>query len=242
MTYSDQRNYREASVTTRLWTSLSDTCMLTVSAWNTQFSLTLRPYVSTNSNGMREYSKDKNEFIKTALQVDNTKVFAKSIREVLLPAIDKNEEASVSVITGVGANMKIIELKHADGKVTLNLYNNVDNETKVGKLAITHLFPTRTYLKGYNNETGASEEEVVVQSDLLQFLNRLENTSNFDASVAHSLAYAAEDRSVFVVGKNGYGNSGGNNSSFAGGYDNNNQQVYQASQSTETGLDFLPSY
>ena len=104
MTYSDQRNYREASVTTRLWTSLSDTCMLTVSAWNTQFSLTLRPYVSTNSNGMREYSKDKNEFIKTALQVDNTKVFAKSIKDF---SLGNPSRSSLSLTTSFQRTIEI---------------------------------------------------------------------------------------------------------------------------------------
>lgn len=249
MVFTDQRTMSgrdEISVTSKIWVGNSDLSQLVISNWNNQLSLRFNPFKGMTAEGFREYSRDRGDGVITALQPDNVKTFLTAIYDKFLPALKNGENVSVSVLTGTGLNAKIIELKFADGELTLNVYINVDPETNIGKHAVGFKFGNRTYIENYDAESG-SGEQVIVQSELLMFIDALESVKLSTASIAHGIKYAEEARSVFVAGKSGftgtYSNNFGNNydnkySNSSGGYTNANQNPLSGT-TENNGLDFL---
>ena len=94
-----QNQNNQLNVNTKLYSSFSDTCMLTIGAWNQQLSVKFHPCKGTNPDtGLRTYASDNNEIIKTSLTEENTTALLNGIHDYIDPAIENKEKKRENII------------------------------------------------------------------------------------------------------------------------------------------------
>lgn len=221
---------QNVSVNTNFYTSYSDTAMLRVGAWNQQLSLRLQPAVGTNSAGVVQYAQDNSQIILTGIPQDNAIVLLEGYKKHILPAIEKKEASpKVSISVSEKERRKIISIYY-DGndsylEIAVNL--NADGTTDESNI-FKHKFSKRAYVLDYDYATGNGTEEYV-ESDLMNFMNKVEQTKDLTPFAYHSKKYYEAMRNLY--------NNRNNNS---GGYQNNNYQQNIEPQNVSSNMDFLP--
>lgn len=197
-----QNNNNSVSVNTRLYTSHSDACALTIGGWNTQISLKIAPFKGVNADGIRQYAQDSTETIMTSLTVDNTTALLEGIKDKINPAIEAKESASVSISIGANNNRKVLTILTDGNDTFLRLTIGVsDAGIADANNSITHKFNKKEYLVDYDPSTG-SGEVVSTNSDFINFVKKLNDIYEFSGAVAHSIKYSDSIKASFSSNKN----------------------------------------
>ena len=182
-------NGNGVNVNSALYTSYSDTCMVKISAWNTNLSIKFHPMKGLNADGIRQYAQDNTEIISTSLTVDNTGALLEGIKNVIEPAIASKSEASVSVAMGIADNRKVLTVKTDGNNVFLIIAIGVSDQGITSENNIlTHTFNKKEYMVGYNPVTG-SGEVVTANADYDNFVEKLKDIYKLTAATAHSINY-----------------------------------------------------
>ena len=177
------------NVNTKLYTSYSDTCMITIGGWNTNLSIKFHPFKGVNEDGVRQYAQDNAEVISTSLTVDNTTALLKGIPDKIEPALAEKKAESVSVPMGSGENRKMLTVSTDGTDISLSIAIHVDeNGVAAPENILTHKFNKKEYMEGYDPTTGNGNIESV-NSDYINFVKKLNSIYDFAPSVAHSINY-----------------------------------------------------
>lgn len=221
---------QNVSVNTNFYTSYSDTAMLRVGAWNQQLSIRLQPAVGTNSAGVVQYAQDNSQIILTGIPQDNAIVLLEGYKKHVLPAIEKKEASpKVSISVSEKERRKIISIYYDgnDSYLEIAVSLNADGTTDESNV-FKHKFAKRAYVLDYDYTTGNGTEEYV-ESDLMNFMNKVEQTKDLTPFAYHSKKY-------YEAMRNLYSNRNNN----GGGYQNNNYQQNIEPQNVNSNMDFLP--
>lgn len=225
-------NGNGVNVNTRLFTSYSDTCMISLGAWNDKLSLKFHPFKGVNADGIRQYAQDNSEIVSTSLTVDNTTAFLDGIKDKITPALESKTEASVSITMGMNESRKVLTLSTDGTDVSLSVIVGVaEDGTADTNNMITHKFNKKEYMAGYDPATG-SGEVVSTNADYENFVKKLEGIYDLAPTVPHAINYSNAVR-------NSYGNRQQTNNNNNGG----GNQNYQAPVNNYSGndmTDFLP--
>lgn len=230
MFFRSNNSRQEINLNTSLYTSYSETSQLNAGAWNKQLSINLKPCVGKDANGLRQYAEDKSQIINTSITPENAIALITGFEKEVLPAINgvkDNGSASIIISPDSGDARKILTIGYDNGSAYLSIAIGV-NETGVANNVIKHTFNKKQYLTDYVSTTG-SAEEVFVETDLLNFMNKVYAIKNLSPIIAHSIKYNDMVRAAYQrVGNQNYQNS-------------TPQQNFQANVTNVNNMeDFLP--
>ena len=204
-------NGNKISVNTRLYTSYSDACSITVGGWNTNLSLKVAPFKGVDANGFRQYAQDSTETIMTSLTVENTTALLEGIKNKIVPAIEAKEAKSVSVSIGENNNRKMVTVLTDGTDVFLRVTVGVsDAGIADANNSITHKFNKKEYLVNYDPSTGGGEV-VSTNADFNNFVKKLNDIYEFSGAVAHSIKYSDALKASFGAPRNTYNNPANTN-------------------------------
>ena len=190
-------NTNTVNVNTKLFTSYSDTCMLTVGAWNTQLSLKFHPAKGQNADGVRQYAQDKSEIISTSLTIDNASVLLRGIKDKLEDAIKNKKAEKISIPISSGENKKILTLGYDGTNTFVSITIGVSEDgTAPETNELVHKFNQRSYFVGYDVTTGTGDQ-VVTESDYDNFVEMLKGIYDLVPTNAHSINYNSSLRQNF---------------------------------------------
>ena len=174
MFFKSNNSRQEANLNTNLYTSFSETAQLNAGAWNKQLSIQLKPCVGKDANGLRQYAEDKSQIINTSITPENAIALITGFEKEVLPAINGTKESgSVSIVISPDNSdtRKILTIGYEDKTAYLSIAIGI-NETGVASNVIKHTFNKKIYLSDYVSTTG-SAEEITVETDLLNFINKV---------------------------------------------------------------------
>ena len=175
--------------TNGLFQSYSDTALVTVGAWNQQLSVKIRPAIGKDENGLTQYAQNKEQIINTSITQENAIVLVKAYEKEVAPAIENGTSAKVSISMGSEDNKKVLSIGYDGTDAYLEVAvavapNGIANENNI----IKHKFNKKSGMKNYDPETGAGEE-IVIEADLINFVEKLRKAQDLVATVAHSIKY-----------------------------------------------------
>ena len=190
MFFKSNNSRQEANLNTNLYTSFSETAQLNAGAWNKQLSIQLKPCVGKDANGLRQYAEDKSQIINTSITPENAIALITGFEKEVLPAINGTKESgSVSIVISPDNSdtRKILTIGYEDKTAYLSIAIGI-NETGVASNVIKHTFNKKMYLSDYVSTTG-SAEEITVETDLLNFINKVYAVKDLSPVIAHSIRY-----------------------------------------------------
>ena len=179
-----QNNNRPTiNVNTKFFTSYSDNSLMTVSAWNANLSIKFHPLKSISPNGQKIYAQDINETIIVPISPESAHSIRDGIENIILPAIENNEEDKVIFMLG-SENIKkcfsILTEKNETGTVDVYVtvsYNISEDFVDNTETVLRHKLSTRRYKRG--------SEIKEVQTDLLRILDKVKNIDNLSQTIGH---------------------------------------------------------
>jgi hypothetical protein len=225
---------QEVNVNTNLYSSYSETAQLIAKAWNNQLSITIKPCVGTDANGVRQYAEDKSQFIITSITPENAICLVEGFEADVLPAVrGMKESGSASIAMGNIEQRKILTIGYDKDHSYLSIAVNLDANGKAGG-EIRHIFNKKEYLIDYNPSVGNATEKVV-EADLFNFMEKVRSVKDLSPIIAHSIKYNEASRASFA--SNYTNNANQNNTNIQ-----NDNSGYQAPVTTTEGSDmsFLP--
>ena len=229
MFFRSNNSRQEINLNTSLYTSYSETAQLNAGAWNKQLSINLKPCVGKDANGLRQYAEDRSQIISTSITPENAIALIAGFEKEVLPAINGvKDNGSVSIVISAdnGDARKILTVGYEDGIAYLSIAIGI-NETGVASNVIKHTFNKRQYLTNYVSNTG-SAEEVVVETDLINFMNKVYAVKDLSPIIAHSVKYNDMVKAAYQRTNQNYQNS-------------TPQQNFQANTTNVNSMeDFLP--
>lgn len=229
MFFRSNNSRQEINLNTSLYTSYSETAQLNAGAWNKQLSINLKPCVGKDANGLRQYAEDRSQIISTSITPENAIALIAGFEKEVLPAINGvKDNGSVSIVISAdnGDARKILTIGYEDGIAYLSIAIGI-NETGVASNVIKHTFNKRQYLTNYVSTTG-SAEEVVVETDLINFMNKVYAVKDLSPIIAHSVKYNDMVKAAYQRTNQNYQNS-------------TPQQNFQANTTNVNSMeDFLP--
>ena len=229
MFFRSNNSRQEINLNTSLYTSYSETAQLNAGAWNKQLSINLKPCVDKDANGLRQYAEDRSQIISTSITPENAIALIAGFEKEVLPAINGvKDNGSVSIVISAdnGDARKILTVGYEDGIAYLSIAIGI-NETGVASNVIKHTFNKRQYLTNYVSNTG-SAEEVVVETDLINFMNKVYAVKDLSPIIAHSVKYNDMVKAAYQRTNQNYQNS-------------TPQQNFQANTTNVNSMeDFLP--
>ena len=183
-----QNNNRPTiNVNTKFFTSYSDNSLMTVSAWNANLSIKFHPLKSISPNGQKIYAQDINETIIVPISPESAHSIRDGIENIILPAIENNEEDKVIFMLG-SENIKkcfsILTEKNETGTVDVYVtvsYNISEDFVDNTETVLRHKLSTRRYKRG--------SEIKEVQTDLLRILDKVKNIDNLSQTIGHGITY-----------------------------------------------------
>lgn len=239
------------SINTSSMRSYSDASLLTVRWWNQQLSISIAPAVGKDANGLTQYESEMTRMTTTSISPRNARALMEGITKELLPAISERRAAAVAVPVGSDSTRKVVGLEYDGNESSLVIYTNLNEDNSANNI-IRHPFAKSLYVRGYNPTTGKYDGEETVESELMEFISRIDHVSMLDGATAHAIKYESAFRSA---AQNNNGNNGYGQSNNYGGYNNNAglpfdpsgngagmSTPYQAPSSTFSGNDlpFMP--
>ena len=229
MFFKSNNSRQEINLNTSLYTSFSETAQLNAGAWNKQLSINLKPCVGKDANGLRQYAEDRSQIISTSITAENAIALITGFEKEVLPAINGvKDNGSVSIVISAdnGDARKILTIGYEDGIAYLSIAIGI-NETGVASNVIKHTFNKRQYLTNYVSTTG-SAEEVFVETDLINFMNKVYAVKDLSPIIAHSVKYNDMIKAAYQRTNQNYQNS-------------TPQQNFQANTTNVNSMeDFLP--
>lgn len=234
MFYAKGNNTKqEINLNTNFYTSYSETAQVTAGGWNNQLSVKIKPCVGQDANGIRQYAEDRSQVISTSITPENAICLVEGFEAEVLPAIrGEKDRGSASIVMGNADQRKILTVGYENGNAYLSIAVALDENGKAGS-EIRHTFSKKSYLADYNPSVGSPIEHSV-ESDLINFMDKVRAVKELAPITAHSIKYNDMNRSAFT----GTGSTGGNT------YQNttpSSNAGYQAPMSTAgDDMDFLP--
>ena len=229
MFFKSNNSRQEINLNTSLYTSFSETAQLNAGAWNKQLSINLKPCVGKDANGLRQYAEDRSQIISTSITPENAIALITGFEKEVLPAINGvKDNGSVSIVISAdnGDARKILTIGYEDGIAYLSIAIGI-NETGVASNVIKHTFNKRQYLTNYVSTTG-SAEEIFVETDLINFMNKVYAVKDLSPIIAHSVKYNDMVKAAYQRTNQNYQNS-------------TPQQNFQANTTNVNNMeDFLP--
>lgn len=229
MFFRSNNSRQEINLNTSLYTSYSETAQLNAGAWNKQLSINLKPCVGKDANGLRQYAEDRSQIISTSITPENAIALITGFEKEVLPAINGvKDNGSVSIVISAdnGDARKILTIGYENSIAYLSIAIGI-NETGVASNVIKHTFNKRQYLTNYVSTTG-SAEEVVVETDLINFMNKVYSVKDLSPIIAHSVKYNDMVKAAYHRTNQNYQNS-------------TPQQNFQANTTNVNSMeDFLP--
>ena len=225
-------NGQEVNLNTNLFNSYSDTAQVTAGAWNRQLSLQIRPCVGQDSNGLRQYAEDKNQYISTSITQENAICLVKGFEEQVIPALNGAKPAgSASIVMGGEDARKILTIGYENGEAYLSIATGL-NSVGQASSEIRHVFNKKSYLVDYIPSQGNAVEKSV-EAELINFMNKVKSVNDLSPVIAHSIRYYEMTRGAR------------SNSQFGNGQRAQQAQIPQNNYSapvsnTESLDDFLP--
>ena len=229
MFFKSNNSRQEINLNTSLYTSFSETAQLNAGAWNKQLSINLKPCVGKDANGLRQYAEDRSQIISTSITPENAIALITGFEKEVLPAINGvKDNGSVSIVISAdnGDARKILTIGYEDGIAYLSIAIGI-NETGVASNVIKHTFNKRQYLTNYVSTSG-SAEEIFVETDLINFMNKVYAVKDLSPIIAHSVKYNDMIKAAYQRTNQNYQNS-------------TPQQNFQANTTNVNSMeDFLP--
>ena len=185
------------NVNTQFYTSYSDTSLISVGGWNRNLSLKFQPAIGKDANGLTQYANDKNSTISTSIREENAIALLEGFNKYIKPAIDNSTETKVTIAMGSGDKKKALSLIYDGADAYLELAIGLsDNGVTSADNIIKHKFNKKSYMVGYNPETGAGEEKFV-EADLFNFIKKIEKAQDLVPTIAHSINYSNANKALF---------------------------------------------
>jgi hypothetical protein len=200
-------NGNGVNVNTAFYTSYSDTSLLSVGGWNRNLSLKIQPAVGKDANGLTQYASDKTSTITTSIREENALALLEGFTKYIKPAIENSQEAKVTIAMGTGDKKKALSIIYDGKDAYLELAVGLsENGTTSTENIIKHKFNKKSYMVGYNPQTGDGEE-IQIEADLFNFMKKIEKAQDLVPTIAHSINYSNANKAVFKNSNNNQNDS-----------------------------------
>ena len=207
-TYNNNGNAVNAN--THFFNSYSETSLLRVGGWNQQLSIRLQPATGKDSSGVTMYAQDQSQILSTSLSQDSAIVLYDGFKKEIEPCLDAHV-ASKKISTQVsnGDTKKIISIYYDGNDAYLEIATSVnDQNITTDQNVITHKFNKRTYMVNYDYHTGQATETKTIESDFLNFMDKVEKVKDMTPVVVHTMKYANAVKNTFSNNNQNNGNNG----------------------------------
>ena len=208
---SYNNNGNAVNVNTHFFNSYSETSLLRVGGWNQQLSIRLQPATGKDSSGVTMYAQDQSQILSTSLSQDSAIVLYDGFKKEIEPCLDAHV-ASKKISTQVsnGDTKKIISIYYDGNDAYLEIATSVnDQNITTDQNVITHKFNKRTYMVNYDYHTGQATETKTIESDFLNFMDKVEKVKDMTPVVVHTMKYANAVKNTFSNNNNqNTGNNG----------------------------------
>ena len=219
---------QEVNLNTMLYNSYSETAQIIAKAWNNQLSITVKPCVGTDANGVRQYAADNSQVIYTSITPENAICLVEGFETNVLPAIREGGTASTSIVMGSVEQRKVLTIGYDKNHAYFSIALNLDSEGKAGT-EIRHVFNKKEYLVDYNPSIGNATEKSV-EVELLNFMEKVKAVKDLSPIIAHSIKYNEMSRAAFANNMN-------NNTQSNQNAQNNYNSGYTANTTNTEGSD-----
>lgn len=207
-TYNNNGNAINAN--THFFNSYSETSLLRVGGWNQQLSIRLQPATGKDSSGVTMYAQDQSQILSTSLSQDSAIVLYDGFKKEIEPCLDAHiASKKISTQVSNGDTKKIISIYYDGNDAYLEIATSVnDQNITTDQNVITHKFNKRTYMVNYDYHTGQATETKTIESDFLNFMDKVEKVKDMTPVVVHTMKYANAIKNTFSNNNNQ--NSGNN--------------------------------
>ena len=208
---SYNNNGNAVNANTHFFNSYSETSLLRVGGWNQQLSIRLQPATGKDSSGVTMYAQDQSQILSTSLSQDSAIVLYDGFKKEIEPCLDAHiASKKISTQVSNGDTKKIISIYYDGNDAYLEIATSVnDQNITTDQNVITHKFNKRTYMVNYDYHTGQATETKTVESDFLNFMDKVEKVKDMTPVVVHTMKYANAVKNTFSNNNNqNTGNNG----------------------------------
>lgn len=209
---------------THFFNSYSDTAMVKIGAWNQHLSLKIHPAIGKDSSGVTTYAQDQSQIISTSITQDAATALYDGFEKKILPYLDTHSPSEkVSISVSSGEQKKIISIYYDGNDAYLEIATSVnDQNITTEQNVITHKFNKKEYMVNYDYHTGNASATQVVETELLNFMDKVKGVKDLAPTIVHTFKYAQALKNAF-----GRNNAQGNGNGFI---PNTQQQQPQQTQ------------
>lgn len=207
---SYNNNGNAVNANTHFFNSYSETSLLRVGGWNQQLSIRLQPATGKDSSGVTMYAQDQSQILSTSLSQDSAIVLYDGFKKEIEPCLDAHiASKKISTQVSNGDTKKIISIYYDGNDAYLEIATSVnDQNITTDQNVITHKFNKRTYMVNYDYHTGQATETKTIESDFLNFMDKVKKVKDMTPVVVHTMKYANAVKNTFSNNNNQ--NSGNN--------------------------------
>lgn len=208
---SYNNNGNAVNANTHFFNSYSETSLLRVGGWNQQLSIRLQPATGKDSSGVTMYAQDQSQILSTSLSQDSAIVLYDGFKKEIEPYLDAHiASKKISTQVSNGDTKKIISIYYDGNDAYLEIATSVnDQNITTDQNVITHKFNKRTYMVNYDYHTGQATETRTIESDFLNFMDKVEKVKDMTPVVVHTMKYANAVKNTFSNNNNqNNGNNG----------------------------------
>lgn len=207
---SYNNNGNAVNANTHFFNSYSETSLLRVGGWNQQLSIRLQPATGKDSSGVTMYAQDQSQILSTSLSQDSAIVLYDGFKKEIEPCLDAHiASKKISTQVSNGDTKKIISIYYDGNDAYLEIATSVnDQNITTDQNVITHKFNKRTYMVNYDYHTGQATETRTIESDFLNFMDKVEKVKDMTPVVVHTMKYANAVKNTFSNNNQNNGNNG----------------------------------
>lgn len=207
---SYNNNGNAVNANTHFFNSYSETSLLRVGGWNQQLSIRLQPATGKDSSGVTMYAQDQSQILSTSLSQDSAIVLFDGFKKEIEPCLDAHiASKKISTQVSNGDTKKIISIYYDGNDAYLEIATSVnDQNITTDQNVITHKFNKRTYMVNYDYHTGQATETKTIESDFLNFMDKVEKVKDMTPVVVHTMKYANAVKNTFSNNNQNNGNNG----------------------------------
>ena len=207
---SYNNNGNAVNANTHFFNSYSETSLLRVGGWNQQLSIRLQPATGKDSSGVTMYAQDQSQILSTSLSQDSAIVLYDGFKKEIEPCLDAHiASKKISTQVSNGDTKKIISIYYDGNDAYLEIATSVnDQNITTDQNVITHKFNKRTYMVNYDYHTGQATETKTIESDFLNFMDKVEKVKDMTPVVVHTMKYANAVKNTFSNNNQNTGNNG----------------------------------
>ena len=156
------------------------------------------------------YAQDQSQILSTSLSQESAIVLYDGFKKEIEPCLDAHiASKKISTQVSNGDTKKIISIYYDGNDAYLEIATSVnDQNITTDQNVITHKFNKRTYMVNYDYHTGQATETKTIESDFLNFMDKVEKVKDMTPVVVHTMKYANAVKNTFSNNNNQ--NSGNN--------------------------------